>query len=163
MVKNPYLNKTTATKENALTDDEREEFLRLKQDCYLSTDRGDGWWHITPLWYLWENGRIHHTLGASRRHLKNLRRNPKATFCIDTDPRLTEGLAAGTKCVVAFGEAELTFLEDDETFVHDITEKIMRRYIGDQWRDYYDAIWSEPRTIAVVTPIRWLTWDQTKG
>lgn len=163
MPRNPYLNKTSATKENALTLDERDAFLAIKQDCYLSTDRGDGWWHTTPLWYVWEDGRIYHTLGASRRHLKNMRRNPKVTFCADVDPRLTQGLAAGTKCVVAFGEAELTEVEDDEDFVREMTETIMLRYIGPDWPKYHDAIWSEPRTIATVTPMRWLTWDQTKG
>lgn len=163
MPRNPYLNKTSATKENALTEAERDAFLAIKQDCYLTTDRGDGWWHTTPLWYLWEGGRIYHSLGASRRHLKNMRRNPKVTVCVDTDPRLTQGLAAGTKCVVAFGEAELTGVEEDEAFVHALTEKIMLRYIGPEWPNYRDAIWSEPRIIATVTPVHWLTWDQTKG
>lgn len=163
MPKNPYLNKTSATKENALTDDERDEFLLRKQDCYLTTDRGDGWWHTTPLWYLWEDGLFYHTLGASRRHLKNMRRNEKVTVCADIDPRLVEGLAAGTKCVIAFGTVQLTGFEEDEQFVKSITEKIMLRYIGVEWPKYHDAIWSEPRTIAIVTPVRWLTWDQTKG
>ena len=163
MAKNPLLNKTTATKENALTEEERDAFLALKQDCYLATDRGDGWWHLTPMWYLWEAGRIYHTLGASRRHLKNLRRNPRVTFCVDVDPRLAQGLAAGTKCVVAFGTAELTELEDDEEFVRSTTDKIMYRYIGPEMPKYHDAIWAEPRTVATVTPSGWLTWDQTKG
>jgi len=163
MPRSPLLNKTTATKENALTDEERDAFLALRQDGHLSTDRGDGWWHITPMWYLWEDGRFLFTLGASRRHLKNLRRNPNMSLCVDVDPRLSEGLAAGTKCVIAFGRAELTEVGDDEELVRETTWKIMRRYIGEDAPKYHEAIWVEPRTIATMRPLRWLTWDQTKG
>lgn len=163
MARNPLLNKTTATKKNALTEKERDAFLAIKQDGRLATDRGDGWWHVTPMWYLWENGRFYHTLGASRRHLKNMRRNPQVTFCVDVDPRLTEGLASGTMCVISFGLVELTEIDDDEEFVLTMTDRVMRRYLGEEAPKYKDAIWAEPRTVATVTPVRWLTWDQTKG
>ena len=39
------LNKITATKENALTEEERDTFLARKLDGHLSTNREDGWWH----------------------------------------------------------------------------------------------------------------------
>src|SRR5689334_6402828 len=63
------LNLTTATRENALTDEEREAFLAEKRVGRLGTNRGDGWWHVTPIWYIWENGLFYLTLGNSRRHL----------------------------------------------------------------------------------------------
>jgi nitroimidazol reductase NimA-like FMN-containing flavoprotein (pyridoxamine 5'-phosphate oxidase superfamily) len=163
MPRNPLLNKTTATRENALTERERDEFLAIKQDCHFASDRGDGWWHLTPLWYVWDGSRFFHTLGASRRHLKNMRRNPNVTICVDVDPRLTEGLAAGTRSVVCFGVAKLTELEEDEELVRQITDRVMERYIGPDRALYSDAVWAEPRTIATVTPQSWLTWDQTKG
>ena len=163
MVRNPLLNKTTATKENALTTEERDAFLAVKQDGYLSTLRTDGWIHLTPLWYLWQDGRFHYTLGASRRHLRNLRQDARMTFCVDVDPRLTQGLTAGTKCIVAFGMGELSELKDDARFVRETTERIMRRYVGDEAEQYQEAIWTEPRTIVTMAPQQWLTWDQTKG
>jgi PPOX class probable F420-dependent enzyme len=163
MARHELLNKTTATKENALTESEREAFLAIKQDGYMATHREDGFSHLTPMWYLFEDGVFYHTLGASRRHLKNLRRDPRMTFCVDVDPRLAEGLAAGTRCVVAFGTCELTEVEDDEEFVRTMTERIMRRYVGDEAARYKSAIWVEPRTVVRMAPSRWLTWDQTKG
>jgi nitroimidazol reductase NimA-like FMN-containing flavoprotein (pyridoxamine 5'-phosphate oxidase superfamily) len=47
---NRLLNLTTATKENALTEEERQEFLAEKRVARLGTNRGDGWWHVTPIW-----------------------------------------------------------------------------------------------------------------
>jgi nitroimidazol reductase NimA-like FMN-containing flavoprotein (pyridoxamine 5'-phosphate oxidase superfamily) len=52
---NELLNLTTATKANALTPEERHEFLAEKRVGRLGTNRGDGWSHVTPIWYVWEN------------------------------------------------------------------------------------------------------------
>ena len=43
------LNRTTATRENALTEEERDTFLTRKLDGHLGTHREDGWWHVTPI------------------------------------------------------------------------------------------------------------------
>lgn len=165
MARNRLLNKTSATAENALTTEERDEFLGRVLDGRVSTNRGDGWWHITPIWYLWSPNEdcFYLTLGESRRHLKNLRKDPHISICVDVDPRPEEGLSAGTKCAICFGTAELVELADDEEFVRSQTERIIRRYIGDEYVRYQDALWSEARVIARITPVRWLTWDQTKG
>jgi nitroimidazol reductase NimA-like FMN-containing flavoprotein (pyridoxamine 5'-phosphate oxidase superfamily) len=154
------LNKTTATRENALTEAERDTFLARKLDGHLGTHRADGWWHVTPIWYLWEHGRFYHTLGNSRRHLKNLRRDPHATLCVDIDPRLAEGLQAGTRAVVCFGLAELV---EDARLVREITNRILLRYIGPEAPQFEEAVWFEGRTAVILTPVRWLTWDQSKG
>src|SRR5215813_11591918 len=137
------LNLTTATKENALTEAERDEFLRRKLVGRLGTNRGDGWWHVTPIWYLWEDGRFYHTLGNSRRHLKNIRRDPHATLCVDVDPRLAEGLQAGTRAVVCFGLAKLV---EDAKLIREITDRILRRYISPEAPQFEKAVWFEGRT-----------------
>ena len=84
------LNRTTATKENALTDEERDAFLAEKRIGRLATQREDGWPHVTPIWYVWEDGRFLLTLGKSRRHLRNIAADPHVTLCVDDDPRMTD-------------------------------------------------------------------------
>ena len=84
------LNRTTATKENALTTEERDEFLTGKRIGRLATQRGDGWPHVTPIWYVWDDGRFVLSLGKSRRHLDNIARDPQVTLCVDEDPRTAD-------------------------------------------------------------------------
>jgi PPOX class probable F420-dependent enzyme len=151
--------KSTATKENALAPNERDALLAVRQDARLGTNRGDGWWHITPIWYIWEGGCFRHTLGAGRRHLRNLRRDPHATVCVDQDPRLAEGLEAGAQAAVGFGLAELS---TDEDLIREVTEQILVRYLGPEATAYLDPIMAEGRTIVTIRPEHWLTWDYNK-
>jgi PPOX class probable F420-dependent enzyme len=157
-VPNPK-SKSTATKENALTASERDALLEGVQHARIGTNRGDGWWHITPIWYVWENGRFRHTLGAGRRHLRNLRRDPHATVCVDQDPRLTQGSEAGARAAICFGTADLS---TDEGLIRDVTERILVRYLGPDATAYLDPIMAEGRTIVTITPQHWLTWDYNK-
>jgi len=153
------LNLTTATKENALTEEERDRFLAQKLIGRLATNRADGWPHLTPIWYLWEDGRFLLSLGNSRLHLGNIRRDPSVTLCVDVDPRL-EDTSKSPRSVVCFGRAALV---EDEREVREITERMQIHYIGGVPPEFDEAAWFEGRTVVVVTPVRWLAWDQGKA
>jgi PPOX class probable F420-dependent enzyme len=156
--KNPR-SKSTATKENALDQREIDEFLAVRRLGRVATNRADGWWHVTPIWYLWEEGRFLLTLGSGRRHLRNLRRDAHVTMCVDEDPRLTEGLDAGARSVVCFATAELS---TDDSLIREVTGKILVRYLGPEASAYVEASVAGGRTIATLTPVHWLTWDYNK-
>jgi PPOX class probable F420-dependent enzyme len=152
------LDLTTATRRNALTAEEREEFLSRKLVARLATQREDGWPHVTPIWYVWEDGRFHLTLGNSRKHLANLRRDQHATMCVDIDPRV-EDPARTPRSVVCFGLADLVV---EETVVREVTQRMELRYLGAVPPEFEEALWFEGRTVVVITPVRWLAWDQGK-
>lgn len=158
---NTLLNRTTATRENALTDDERDAFLSELRIGRLATNRDDGWSHVTPIWYVWEGDRFVLTLGASRRHLRNIARDPKVTLCVDEDPRTTD-LSKSPKAVVCYG---LATLHEDEATARDIGLKVEERYLPPEARgpELEELLWFEGRVGVVIEPQRWLAWDQGKG
>ncbi len=153
------LDLTTATKRNALTPEERDEFLSRKLVARLATLREDGWPHVTPIWYVWEDGRFNLSLGNSRKHLANIRRDPHVTMCVDVDPRVDDPTRT-PRSVVCFGFAELV---EDEPTVRAVTDKMELRYLGAIPPEFEEAMWFEGRTVVVITPQRWLAWDQSKA
>jgi PPOX class probable F420-dependent enzyme len=153
------LDLTTATKRNALSPEERDEFVARKLVARMATQRADGWPHVTPIWYVWEDGRFLLSLGNSRRHLANLRRDPHVTMCVDIDPRV-EDPTKTPRAAVCFGLAELV---EDGPLVREVTEKMEMRYLGAVPPEFEEALWFEGRTVVIIEPKRWLAWDQSKA
>jgi PPOX class probable F420-dependent enzyme len=155
------LSMTTATKRNALTPEERDEFLGELRIGRLASMREDGWPHVTPIWYVWDGDHFTLSLGKSRRHLKNIARDPHVTLCVDEDPRTTD-LTKSPRAVVCFGLAELV---TDDDAVREATTKIEERYLPADVRgpELDELLWFEGRVGVVITPERWLAWDQGKG
>ena len=154
-------NKSTATAENALTQAEIDEYLNRRIIARMATHRPDGYPHLTPIWFVWEDGRFHHTLGANRVHLTNLARDPRMSLVIDEDYRLEQGLAAGARSVTVRGDAVLS---QDPDLIRDVTYKALVKYLGaDDAELYLEPIMAEGRTIVTMTPTAWVTWDYNKG
>jgi PPOX class probable F420-dependent enzyme len=153
------LDLTTATKRNALSPEERDEFVARKLVARMATQRADGWPHVTPIWYVWEDGRFLLSLGNSRRHLANLRRDPHVTMCVDVDPRV-EDPTKTPRAAVCFGLAELV---EEGPLVREVTEKMELRYLGAVPPEFEEALWFEGRTVVIIEPKRWLAWDQSKS
>jgi PPOX class probable F420-dependent enzyme len=154
-------NKSTATPENALSQAEIDEYLNRRILARMATQRADGYPHLTPIWFVWENGTFLHTLGAGRVHLANLARDPRMSLVIDEDYRLAEGLAAGARSITVRGDAQLS---QDPDLVLDVTYKALVKYLGeDDAKVYTEPIMAEGRTIVTMTPTAWVTWDYNKG
>ena len=155
------LNRTTATRDNALSTDERDAFLTELRIGRLATMREDGWPHVTPIWYVWDGGRFVLTLGKSRLHLKNIARDPHVTLCVDEDPRTTD-LTKSPRAVVCYGLGRLV---DEDADVREITAKVEERYLPAEVRgpELDELLWFEGRVGVEITPQRWLAWDQGKG
>src|SRR5919204_4602960 len=138
----PLLNRTTATRENALTEEERDAFLSELRIGRLASHRRDGWAHVTPIWYVWEDGRFQLSLGKSRRHLRNIAADPHVTLCVDEDPRVTD-LSKSPRAVVCFGLARLA----DEEATRRMTEKVELRYLPAEVRgpELDELLWFEGR------------------
>lgn len=147
------LDYTTATAANALSPDALDGFLTQRHDGRLATIRADGWPHVTPVWFLWQEPVLRFSLGASRLHLSNLWSDDRATFCVGEDLE-RDGSGRGTIAAVAFGRATITTMQDDEAFVREATEAVLGRYRPTD----ESIVWAENRAVVTLAPHRWLTW-----
>ena len=154
-------NRSTATAENALSQAEIDEYLNRRIMARMATQRPDGYPHLTPIWFVWEGGKFHHTLGANRVHLANLARDPRMSLVIDEDYRLENGLGAGARSITVRGDAVLS---QDPALIKDVTYKALLKYLGEEGaKAYTEPIMAEGRTIVTMTPSAWVTWDYNKG
>jgi len=98
---------------------ETQRFLEEMPNLILATIRRDGSPQMSPLWYLWRDGRFTISTVTWTAKWKNLQRDARCSVCID-DP--------GTgQMVVAYGSAELV-VNDVRSATHQLVAKY---YPGD--------------------------------
>ena len=101
-----------------LSQKEISDLLAEPHLCHLATVRPDGRPHVTPIWYMEENGKAFVIAGANAVKFRNVRQNPKVSLSIATDQR-------PYKYVVLEGEGRLT--QDN---LNQVTERLCVRYDG---------------------------------
>lgn len=68
-----------------LHDDEITELLSHDAVARFATIDADGYPHVTPLWFVWDDGTFHLASDAGRPHLARIRTNPKVGLIIDVE------------------------------------------------------------------------------
>jgi len=145
----------TASADNAMSETEIATFLAEPRVARLATTEPDGSVHLTPVWFQFGDGRFAMTLGQRRRHLRNLRRDPRATLLIDVDERPERLDGAVVRAVMCRGTVELC---DDPARVDAVSRQIDRRYLSVSQEAQAPA---SPELYVLVTlvPDKLLTWD----
>ena len=95
---------------------EHEAFLRERPHAIVATILPDGRPQLTPNWYLWDGERFWVSTLDWTVKVKNARRDPRVTLCIDGGARFTD-------YVQVFGTAEV--VEGD---VRERTLDLIRKY-----------------------------------
>ena len=135
-------------------------FLAAPTVARLATYRRDGFIHLTPVWFLFEEGLFYFTLGERRRHLRNLKRDPRATVLVDVDRRPDTGLRGEVRAVMCCGNVQISA---DPDRVNSIAARIDSRYLGALSPEDGDvALSPETYELVVLTPVTVLTWDFSK-
>lgn len=151
----------TATKHNAMTDSEMVEFLAAPLIARLASHRSDGLIHLTPVWFLFEDGCFFFTLGERRLHLRNLKRDPRATLLVDVDRRPEQGVAGPVRAVMCAGLVET---HADPEIVALYGGRIDARYVGGASASTAVEIPTiETYELVVLTPTTTVTWDFSKA
>jgi PPOX class probable F420-dependent enzyme len=160
----------TATSRNALSRAELDDFLAGPRIGRLGTVGRDGAAHVTPVWFLWEDGTLAFSLSETRVHVANLRRDPRATVCVDEDDRPGVGLTGDARGAMLHGGVTLRgpvpLGSDMDGLVAPTVLKVAVKYLGagaDDLSRYPPAMLDEPRVLCVVTPSRIVSWDFAKA
>lgn len=136
----------------ALTQEELETFLAKKLVARLGTHNADGTIHLTPNWYIYQNGVFSLSSQTKTRKVKNIQRDHRVTLLIDTDEMPYTG-------VMIYGMAEL-----DTEGAMQKRIPIFERYIGEHAEGYAQGLADKWRPVIIrVKPTRVISFDDNKG
>lgn len=125
------------------------ELLGLRLIATLGTTNDDGSIHLTPIWYLYDAGRLYLPTGSGSRKVRNLRARPRTTVLIDQRHGDCHRWAS------AEGTASLLTGPDSRA----MNERVRARYLtaaGEQ--TYGRLIDAFDDVTIVVRPRRWRSW-----
>lgn len=137
----------------AMTQRQVEEFLEAPRHAIVGTNRRDGPPQLSPVWYLYEEGRIYIGVLVATAKYRNLRRDPRISLCVD-------GGHPDARAVMIHGSAEL--IEAESPWREEILWRINRRYHdSDEETHRYQEMSRDrgPRGLIVVTPEKIISQD----
>ncbi|MBX3012455.1 MAG: PPOX class F420-dependent oxidoreductase [Caldilineaceae bacterium] len=131
-----------------------EAFLAPPRHAIVATNRADGPPQVTPVWYIYEHNRLYISAGIGAAKVKNLRRDPRVTVCVD-------GGHPDARYVIFQGT--VTILEPTDPLQESMRWRIIRHYYDDEAdaRRYYESMRDFTSVLLVVTPEKITSQDFT--
>ena len=128
-----------------LTASERDEFLaRPGVLVRIATLQADGAPHVTPAWFISEDGQILMTPRAASTWLENLRQDPRIALTIDEDP-------SPYRKVTIEGRARIVHELGEDDVWRDLYRRITRRYVSPEGAEaYIQSTIDQPRALIAV-------------
>ena len=129
-----------------------ETFLRERRYAVLGTVNEDGSIHLTPVWYLFENGQLLVSTSSKSRKARNVLARPTASLVVDVRKLGSERWVSGSGPVqVIRGEASKA-----------IQNMILRRYMTEEAVKHPvigpGMAGSDDITLSL-KPVQWRSWD----
>jgi PPOX class probable F420-dependent enzyme len=129
-----------------------ESFLQAPRHAVVGTNTRDGPPQLSPVWYVYEEGRLYISVGVGSAKHQNLQRDPRISVCID-------GCYPDFRTVTIYGTAQL--IEPGDPLQEEKRWRIIRHYhqSEDEARQYAEATREEPAVLIIVTPDRFISQD----
>ncbi|MGI0047882.1 MAG: pyridoxamine 5'-phosphate oxidase family protein [Nitrosotalea sp.] len=128
----------------------RQEFIRVQKILRIATIDSSGSPHIVPVWYNYTNTRFYIGTNTRTTKARNVKHNPKVSFCIDIGINSPEIFG-----VMGIGKARL-ILEDKR--VKSLAKKILLRYFKSLKNKSAQHLLSDTNCIIEITPKKMVTW-----
>lgn len=128
-----------------LSSAEREAFLQQPGVlCRIATVRPDGAPTVTPVWFIYEEGKIWATPRAKSAWLENIRRDPRVSLTIDEE-------AGPYRKVRVEGTATIVYDVGRDDEWRERYRRIARRYVPPEAADHYIAeTIDQPRALLAI-------------
>jgi PPOX class probable F420-dependent enzyme len=140
-----------------MTETQIEVFLKAPRHAIVGTNRSDGPPQLSPVWYVYEEGRIYISVGVGTAKHRNLQRDPRISLCVD-------GGHPDARAVIIYGTAEL--VGDDNASVsrsllEEMRWRIIRHYYEseDEARRYAEETRDLQSVLIIVTPHKVISQD----
>lgn len=130
-----------------------EEFLQVPRFAVVGTIRVNGAPQLTPVWYLYENGRIYVSTSVNSAKYRNMSRDPRICICIAAQH-------PDARAVMIYGAVEL--IPEHSAWTDDINWRLTRRYCDtdEEAQAFIDSIPTDEKgALVVVTPDKVIAED----
>jgi peroxiredoxin Q/BCP len=134
-----------------MPEEERKEFLARPLVARLATVGANGSPHVTPMWFLYEDGIMYMSTRADAAKVRHVRANPRVAVVVDVMEAPFKN-----KIVTIEGSAQVV-----TTGVQDMTARIRAKYVGAAAAAKHGAGDAE-RVILAITPKRIVSVDTTR-
>ena len=126
------------------------DFIKTQKILRIATIDVKGNPHIVPVWYNYESDKFY--IGTNTRTIKakNVKQNPKVSFCIDVGINSPEIFG-----VMGIGKARL-ILEDNR--VRSVAKKILLRYFKSLKNKSAQKLLKDTDCVIEITPKKITTW-----
>jgi len=129
---------------------EIDSFLQEPRHAIVGTVGRDGAPQLSPVWYIYEEGRFYIGITSDTAKYRNLRRDPRISLCID-------GGRADVRTVMVAGTVEL--YEKSHPLQVAMRWRLISQYISDaeEARRYAESSQEWDAVLVVVTPQKIIT------
>ncbi len=126
------------------------QFLKSQKILRLATISPSGSPHIVPVWYRYTNGRFYVGTNTRTEKAKNIKNNPRVSFCIDTGIKSPDIFG-----IMGVGRARLIVRPNKVQY---LAEKILLRYFTSMKNQSAQKLLKQTDCIIEIIPKKTRTW-----
>lgn len=128
----------------------KNEFLGSQKILRLATVDRNGIPHIVPVWYLYKNGRFYVGTNTVTKKARNVSKNPKVSFCVDS------GIHSPIFGIMGIGTAKII---RDEHQVSTLAKRILLRYFKSLRNTSAQDLLSQTDCVIEIVPKKITVWE----